>query len=144
MLPVAIARPHWPATLRSLRSLTRLAIAALVLAAGLGGPFGAGMPETRTASPSLWATAVAHPSPDAGATLPVASTSAAARSAPATTVDPSGSDRHAPLAAVQPAPPVVASVDRSADARAPHPSPVVAPSTEPGRDSVGRRGPPPR
>ncbi|MGW0503148.1 hypothetical protein [Micromonospora sp. NPDC003241] len=36
MSSVALARPLWPATLRTLRELTRLALAALVLAVGLG------------------------------------------------------------------------------------------------------------
>ncbi|MBY8871731.1 hypothetical protein K7640_07740 [Micromonospora sp. PLK6-60] len=51
MLPVAIARPSWPATLRSLRSLTRLAVAALVLAAGLGAPAHAAAPTDAPATP---------------------------------------------------------------------------------------------
>ncbi|MEV0153090.1 hypothetical protein AB0H57_05030 [Micromonospora sp. NPDC050686] len=51
MLPVAIARPSWPATLRSLRSLTRLAVAALILAAGLGTPASAAAPADALATP---------------------------------------------------------------------------------------------
>ncbi|MBX7269383.1 hypothetical protein KIF24_27440 [Micromonospora sp. Llam7] len=37
MPSLVLARPMWPATLRALRGLTRLALASLVLAVGLGG-----------------------------------------------------------------------------------------------------------
>ncbi|PZG22027.1 hypothetical protein C1I95_06125 [Micromonospora craterilacus] len=45
MPSVAFARPMWPATLRALRELTRLALATLVLAVGLGGAAASGPPD---------------------------------------------------------------------------------------------------
>ncbi|MEV6811918.1 hypothetical protein [Micromonospora sp. NPDC051296] len=45
MPSVAFARPMWPATLRALRELTRLALATLALAAGLGGAAASGLPD---------------------------------------------------------------------------------------------------
>ncbi|RIV37052.1 hypothetical protein [Micromonospora radicis] len=44
MPSLAFARPLWPATLCALRDLTRLALAALVLAVGLGGVAATGQP----------------------------------------------------------------------------------------------------
>ncbi|WP_433531090.1 hypothetical protein ACQPYA_02920 [Micromonospora sp. CA-263727] len=73
MPAVAFARPMWPATLRALRELTRLALATLVLAVGLGAPSGlpdrpatdlaarsaASQPDTRPAAIDLPARPIA-------------------------------------------------------------------------------------
>ncbi len=50
MPSVALARPMWPATLRALRELTRLALATLVLAVGLGGAAATDQPGRSTAT----------------------------------------------------------------------------------------------
>ncbi|MFV2103914.1 hypothetical protein [Micromonospora sp. LOL_024] len=61
MPSLAFARPMWPATLRAMRELTRLALAALVLAVGVGG-IAAELPTRPTAAdlPTV-ATRVAEP-----------------------------------------------------------------------------------
>ncbi|PWU62468.1 hypothetical protein DLE60_00145, partial [Micromonospora globispora] len=62
---VAFAPPIWPATLRTLRKLTRLAVTALVLVVGAGGV--AAAPDTTTAlRPTVVTSRVAEPRPDAG------------------------------------------------------------------------------
>ncbi|MEG3633203.1 hypothetical protein [Micromonospora palythoicola] len=59
----AFARPLWPATLRALRELTRLALASLVLAVGLGGAVAADPPARATAvSPPTATVALGSPS----------------------------------------------------------------------------------
>ncbi|MBQ1025265.1 hypothetical protein [Micromonospora sp. C95] len=59
----AFARPLWPATLCALRELTRLALASLVLAVGLGGGVTTDPPVRSTAVPPPSATvAVGSPS----------------------------------------------------------------------------------
>ncbi|WBB94021.1 hypothetical protein [Verrucosispora sp. WMMC514] len=59
----AFARPLWPATLRALRELTRLALASLVLAVGLGGAVAADPPARSTAvSPPTATVALGSPS----------------------------------------------------------------------------------
>ncbi|MGC5050993.1 hypothetical protein ACLQ2S_06040 [Micromonospora sp. DT48] len=74
----AIARPLWPATLRALRELTRLALASLVLAVGLGAAVAADpAAPPATVPPPNAAVAVVPP---AG---PVATVRAAAQSGPA-------------------------------------------------------------
>ncbi|MEV2236761.1 hypothetical protein [Micromonospora sp. NPDC049891] len=51
MPSLAFARPMWPATLCALRELTRLALASLVLAVGLGGAVAADPPARSAAVP---------------------------------------------------------------------------------------------
>ncbi|KAB1141351.1 hypothetical protein F6X68_21740, partial [Micromonospora sp. AMSO12t] len=62
MPSVASVDPFWSLTLRSLRELTRLAIAALVLAVGLGAASAAPAPPPFAAGPA----AVTAPVPAAG------------------------------------------------------------------------------
>ncbi|MFF5213680.1 hypothetical protein [Micromonospora sp. NPDC000442] len=58
----AFARPLWPAMLCALRELTRLALATLVLAVGLGGAVAADPSARSTAVPLSAAVAVGSPS----------------------------------------------------------------------------------
>jgi hypothetical protein len=60
---VASTDPFWSATLRSLRELTRLAVAALVLAVGLGGVTAASAPSVPTLGPVAASTPVAAIAP---------------------------------------------------------------------------------
>lgn len=133
MPPVAIACPLWAAALRSLRDLTRLAVTALVLAAGLGGT-----------------TAASAAGPSADQVRPIVDTSGTLSAAPgqlAPTLVTGWVNE--PRATSHPV------ADRAADAparalrrtaRPAAPAAVTAPPTPPGadpaRDAVGRRGPP--
>ncbi|MER7330524.1 MULTISPECIES: hypothetical protein [unclassified Micromonospora] len=122
MPSVASTDPFWSATLRSLRELTRLAVAALVLAVGLGGV---------TAAPAL-----SVPTLGPAASAPVAANAPVAAIAPV--------DR--PLPRREPA------AERTVDAAPPAVrravTPVVSvvrldvPTRGPGRGVPTRRGPP--
>ncbi|MGC4786236.1 hypothetical protein ACLQ22_00100 [Micromonospora sp. DT178] len=125
---VASLDPFWSVTLRSLRELTRLAIAALVLAVGLGG-------------------ASAAPAPSAGA--PAAVTVPAAVTAAAPTV--AGARLTPPLSRREPtaeqvdgfaAPPAVRRDDTPADTSAVAVARQDGPARDPGRGVPARRGPP--
>lgn len=59
MPSAASTDPFWSVTLRSLRELTRLAVAALVLAVGLGGVTAAPAPAAPTLGPAVASTPVA-------------------------------------------------------------------------------------
>ncbi|MCZ7421285.1 hypothetical protein O7605_17410 [Verrucosispora sp. WMMA2121] len=86
----AFARPLWPATLRALRELTRLALASLVLAVGLGGAVAADPPARSTAvSPPTATVALGSPSTAVPAVRPAVE--------PARAVD-AGPDWRAPAA----------------------------------------------
>jgi hypothetical protein len=118
--PVAIARRLWPATLRSFRDLSRLAVTALVLAVGLGGATAAtpaGPPAAGQLRPTVVASRVdmvrSHPSTDAERVL------------------------DAPAAPARPLP-----LDIHPTAVTPGAAPVARPVLDPARDAVGRRGPP--
>ncbi|MFG3703476.1 hypothetical protein ACGF7U_01890 [Micromonospora sp. NPDC047670] len=63
MPSAASTDPFWSVTLRSLRELTRLAVAALVLAVGLGGVTAAPAPATPTLGPVVASTPVAASAP---------------------------------------------------------------------------------
>ncbi|GIJ23527.1 hypothetical protein [Micromonospora lutea] len=86
----AFARPLWPATLRALRELTRLALASLVLAVGLGAAVAADPPARSAAVP---------PSNAAVAVGPLSTAAVAVRPAiePRPTID-AGQGRQEPTA----------------------------------------------
>jgi len=115
----ASVRPARWAVLRSLRELTRLAITALVLAAGLGAALAATPPPAPTQlRPSAVSSRVASVRPDAGPAIDRASQPAVAP--PAGTV--ATTTATGPVAAVL----------------------VHAPAIDPGRGTPTRRGPPER
>ncbi|MEU7998721.1 hypothetical protein AB0B83_25795 [Micromonospora sp. NPDC049060] len=124
MPSVASVDPFWSVTLRSLRELTRLAVAALVLAVGLGG-----------------ATAASAPAPFAAVTAPVPAAVPAGASAPLTPP----LSRREPVAEQADgfaAPPAVRHDDTLADAAAVAVARPDGPAREPGRGVPARRGPP--
>ncbi|WBB47885.1 hypothetical protein O3597_22610 [Verrucosispora sp. WMMA2044] len=95
----AFARPLWPATLCALRELTRLALASLVLAVGLGGAVAADPPGRSTAVSPPSATVTLGAPPTAVAAVrptvgPVRAVDAGQRREPATSapVGPAGTD----------------------------------------------------
>ena len=117
MLLVAFAPRLWAATLRTLRELTRLAMTALVLAVGLGG--GAAASATTALQPTVVTSRVAELRVDQG---PAAERASQAPGEPATGAPTEREERRE--AGPRPA------------------TPTTAAPTDPGRDAVGRRGPP--
>ncbi|WP_319460539.1 hypothetical protein [Micromonospora sp. RTP1Z1] len=142
MLPVAFAPHLWAATLRTLRELTRLAVTALVLVVGLGGttagpafaelprPVGeSGRPAAFWVSPASVALASADQRPGSAAervTVALSGVTAAER----VTGTPSGRPAGARSESVR-----CTSATRPVAAAGPA-------CADPGRDAVGRRGPP--
>ncbi|MFV2116678.1 hypothetical protein ACFHW0_30745 [Micromonospora sp. LOL_025] len=122
MPSAASVDPFWSVTLRSLRELTRLAIAALVLAVGLGG------------------TTVA-PAPSAAVTAPVP---AAGLTVASTRLTPPLSRREPVAEQVDgfAAPPAVRRDDTPADTSAVAVARPDGPARDPGRGVPARRGPP--
>ncbi|WP_157746285.1 hypothetical protein [Micromonospora inositola] len=143
MLPVAFAPPLWAATLRTLRKLTRLAVTALVLVAGLGGATASAAPAEAfrpTAEPGQVAAFQVAPvsfvgpataDRSAGAAVEWVAAPSGASAAERITGTPGG--RPAGAAPERPA--------RRSAALSPAPASGPAP-VDPGRDAVGRRGPP--
>lgn len=74
MPSLAFARPMWPATLCALRELTRLALASLVLAVGLGATVAADPPERSVAGPPPTMTVAVDPPLTAAVTVEPAHT----------------------------------------------------------------------
>ncbi|MFC0507729.1 hypothetical protein [Micromonospora costi] len=129
MLSVASPRPVWRAALRSLRELTRLAVAALALTVGLGGATAAPAGAHPGAPPQLSASALATGSgalrPDvAPAVSAGVDASAAERPAPAT---------HRPVRRGGSAPVAAGTATTPVEAVTP---------ADPGGRTPGRRGPP--
>ncbi|MEU4780875.1 hypothetical protein [Micromonospora sp. NPDC023633] len=120
MPSVASVDPFWSVTLRSLRELTRLAVAALVLAVGLGGATAAPAPMPSAAGPAA-----------VTASLPAVASARVAQPLP----------RREPVAeqvSGSAAPPAARRADTSA-------VPVArpdGPARDPGRGVPARRGPP--
>ncbi|MFG2012836.1 hypothetical protein ACGFNF_27600 [Micromonospora sp. NPDC048868] len=132
MPSAASVDPFWSVTLRSLRELTRLAVAALVLAVGLGGATAASAPAPFAAGP----TAVTAP-------VPAAVTAAVPAGASAPLTPPLS--RREPVAEQADgfaAPPAVRHDDTLADAAAVAVARPDGPAREPGRGVPARRGPP--
>ena len=116
---VAFSPPIWAATLRTLRELTRLAVTALVLVVGAGGV--AAAPVATTAlRPTVVTSRVAELHPTAGV----------------------GTERVVDAPTEPATDAAVARADRRDPASVP-PIAVAATLGDPGRDAVGRRGPPP-
>jgi hypothetical protein len=121
VLSVAFARPAWRATLRSLRELTRLAVAALALTVGLNAATLASAPTPA---------AVAAPASTVSSRALVGSPASAPTADRLADTDVSAhppTDEHSSVA---PAADVVL------------PAAVATPAAEPGRRTPGRRGPP--
>ncbi|MEV4197761.1 hypothetical protein [Micromonospora globbae] len=118
MLSVAFARPAWRATLRSLRELTRLAVAALALTVGLNAATPASAPTPAAPASTVSSRALVG-SPDSAPT--------ADRLADTDVSIHPPTDEHSSVA---PAADVVL------------PAAVATPAAEPGRRTPGRRGPP--
>ncbi|MER7416633.1 hypothetical protein ABT346_07570 [Micromonospora peucetia] len=122
MPSVASVDPFWSVTLRSLRELTRLAVAALVLAVGLGGAAAAPTP------PAAFG-------PAAVTVGPVATTARLAQPLP-------GREPTAEQANDAAAPQRVRRADTSADTSAVPAGRPDGPAHDPGRGVPARRGPP--
>ncbi|WP_446218076.1 hypothetical protein [Micromonospora sp. IBHARD004] len=143
MLLVAFAPPLWAATLRTVRRLTRMAVTALVLVVGLGGTAAPAPAEAArpTAEPGQVATFQVPTAPvTASVTAGSATTGWSAGSAVEWVAAPTGAsavERVTGTPSERPAGAVSARPARCAPA--PSPSPAFA---DPGRDAVGRRGPP--
>ncbi|PWR15794.1 hypothetical protein DKT69_09025 [Micromonospora sicca] len=141
VLFVAFAPPLWAATLHTLRRRTRLAVTALVLVVGLGGtaatPAEAFRPAAEPAQlaafqvPRVPVAGPATADRPAGAAAEPVATPSGASTAERVTGTPSGHP-----AGVGPERPGGCSATLSPAAAA---GPAV---TDPGRDAVGRRGPP--
>ncbi|WP_326564486.1 hypothetical protein [Micromonospora peucetia] len=120
MPSVASVDPFWSVTLRSLRELTRLAVAALVLAVGLGGaaaaPSAAAGPAAVTAGPVATTARVAQPLP--------------------------GREPMAEQASDAAAPPRIRLADTSVGTSAGPTDRPDGPAHDPGRGVPARRGPP--
>lgn len=114
VLLVAFARPLWAAALHALRQLTRLAVTALVLVVGSGGV--ATAPTTAAPQPTVVTSRVAEVRVDR-ATVPELA------------ADPTGRAIVPPVR------------QQARPAAAPRPATAVTPA-DPGRDALGRRGPP--
>ncbi|MGW4497951.1 hypothetical protein ACWENR_04930 [Micromonospora sp. NPDC004336] len=121
MPSTASTDPFWSVTLRSLRELTRLAVAALVLAVGLGGVTAAPAPAAPTLGPVAASTRVAASTPVAAVDRPLPRREPAAERP----VDAAASP------AVRRAETPVASATR-----------LDVPARDPGRGVPTRRGPP--
>ncbi|MEU4772555.1 hypothetical protein [Micromonospora sp. NPDC023644] len=120
MPSVASVDPFWSVTLRSLRELTRLAVAALVLAVGLGGATAAPAPTPSAAGPAA-----------VTAALPAVASARVAQPLPRREpVAEQASDSAAPPAA------------RRADTSAVPVTRPDGPARDPGRGVPARRGPP--
>ncbi|WP_216592719.1 hypothetical protein [Verrucosispora sioxanthis] len=89
----AFARPLWPATLCALRELTRLALASLVLAVGLGGAVAADPPTRSTAVSPPSATVTLGAPPTAVAVRPTVGPERARRGPPTGLTDGGPADR---------------------------------------------------
>ncbi|MEU2611876.1 hypothetical protein ABZ570_09875 [Micromonospora sp. NPDC007271] len=156
MLPVTFAPPLWAATLRTLRELARVAVAALVLVVGLNGlavaPASAGaLRPSEAAGPVTEAPAIPAPvdgplgtAPGAG-TVPILLSTSAAAGASAAAVRLTGPD-NGPATVGQPRPsgsPWRGGAPEAGEVGvAPPPAGAVLPSADPGRESIARRGPP--
>lgn len=126
MPSVASVDPFWSVTLRSLRELTRLAVAALVLAVGLGGASAA--PAPFAAGPA----AVTAP-------VPAAVTAAGPAVASARLTPPLSRPEQADGFA---APPALRRDGTPADTAAVAVARPDGPARDPGRGVPARRGPP--
>ncbi|MGK5738001.1 hypothetical protein [Micromonospora sp. URMC 103] len=123
MLSVASTRPVWRATLRSLRELTRLAVAALALTVGLNGATSVPAGAAPGAAPRLSASVLSS--------APDLSRPASTRAVDRPTVD--DGTAHGPGREGVPAASAATVVTTAPGATA---------ATDPGRRAPGRRGPP--
>lgn len=141
VLPVAFAPPLWAATLRTLRKRTRLAVTALVLVVGLGGTAASAAPAEAfrpTAEPGQVA---AFPLPPA--TFAAPATSGQSAGAGGWVAAPSGAATAERATGTPGGRPTGAGVERPAGSSALPAASAAGPAlVDPGRDAVGRRGPP--
>lgn len=150
MQSVAFAPPVWAATLRAVRRLTRMAATALVLVVGLNGltaPVSADPLGPVSAVRPLAGPRVSQGSVDASAILSLAGPVDAGWEPSATTArwasEAAGSATRHPR--VVPTTPTAGIPSRPVEPEAAAPRPdaaILAHSTDPGRESVTRRGPP--
>ncbi|MEU8259229.1 hypothetical protein AB0C02_01200 [Micromonospora sp. NPDC048999] len=123
MLPVAFTPPLWAATLRRLRELARVAVAALVLVVGLNGL--AAAPATAEATVFSASAATGASAAEARLAAPDVDTATGPLRRSFTSPAPDVPSRH---------------VDH--DVAPPPTGAVVVPTADPGRESIARRGPP--
>ncbi|MEU3452352.1 hypothetical protein ABZ671_01915 [Micromonospora sp. NPDC006766] len=127
MLPVAFTPPLWATTLRTVRDLMRVAVAALVLVVGLNG----------------LATAPATAPAPVEATVFSASTATGASAVEVRVAAPDGQATAGQSRRVPAVPaPGVPSRHLDHDVAPPPAGAVVVPAADPDRESIARRGPP--
>ncbi|SCF38644.1 hypothetical protein GA0074695_6415 [Micromonospora viridifaciens] len=156
VLPVAFAPPLWAATLRTLRELTRVAVTALVLVVGLNGlaaaPAGGTLRSAEAIRPVTDSQATLAPvdgpllTAPGAATMPILLRASAATSAPVAEVRLAGPDGQSTAGQPRPTPtsPKSGMPPRHVehDVAAASVGAAVVPPTDPGRESIARRGPP--
>lgn len=144
VLPVAFAPPLWAATLRTLRKLARLAVTALVLVVGLGGTAASAAPAEAfqpTAEPGQVA---AFPLPPATFAAPATSGQSASAGVGGWVAAPSAAATAERATGTPGGRPTGADVERPTGSSALPAASAAGPAlVDPGRDAVGRRGPPP-